>query len=776
LTLAAAAAAAPAIPALGQTPACQAGVERAATVAPLLVQPVVNGGEQEVVSVRFILPAGPLYIGEQQLKDWGIAPEKLSLLDFSGARWLCVEGIGLNYQLDPAQLTLALDFPPELYGGSRASFVMEDRLPVSYARGGFLNYDLRYDRSAGLTSIGANWEIGAFARPGLFTSGFFSGNNDRGTIRLDTTFRRDDPERITSAIAGDTITRAGSYGASVRIGGLQYKRDFGTAPLLITYPSTDVGGTAVVPSTVDVFIGNAKAYSTQVKPGPFSLQNLPVPVGAGNVRVVTRDIFGQETATVVPYVRYDSMLKQGLHDFSYEAGYLRRNYAIASGDYGDFAAVGTHRYGVTNSLTIEGHAEAMADRGNLGGVVQVTMPVLGLVGIGGAASTSNGTATGTSAGTGKLGKLFIQRNERDWSIGAAAQQQSRNYVDIASEPGQIRTLGTRQVSGSARVDDRNWLNALGLRTSDQTGTFNTATLGWTFSLTPSTTLSANLSRFSGSLQATNTVLSVFLSMPLGERDYASVSVERRSHPSETNLLLNLSRNLLETDSLGYRVLAGQQSDAKRLELGAFARTGVGEFGVEAADSFGVQATRAYARGSIAAAGGEWRISRYLDQSFAMVRVGDFKDVQVFANSQPVGKTDANGIAVIPRLSGFLPNRITFEAEDIPLEGSFGDNAKQVKIANRMGVVVDMGVVRSISATLTLMEAAGRPVPAGASARVGEAADEFPVARRGRVYVSGLERGKPNVLQVRIGERACRATVMLPDGFASGSTLGSFACQ
>ena len=68
--------------------------------------------------VRFLAPGGPLYIGEPQLRDWGIAPERLSLQSFSGARWLCVEGIGLNYQLDPAQLTLALDFPPELYGGS----------------------------------------------------------------------------------------------------------------------------------------------------------------------------------------------------------------------------------------------------------------------------------------------------------------------------------------------------------------------------------------------------------------------------------------------------------------------------------------------------------------------------------------------------------------------------------------------------------------------------------------------------------------------------------
>ena len=721
-----------------------------------------------MIPVRFLAPRGPLYIGEADLKGWGITPEKLSLQSFSGARWLCVEGIGLKYQLDPAQLTLALDFPPELYGGSRTSFVMEDRVPVTYARGGFFNYDLRYDRSGGVTSVGLNWEAGAFARLGLFTSSFFTGNNDRGTIRLDTVFRRDDPERITSTVAGDTITRSGSYGAAVRIGGLQYRRDFGTAPLLITYPQADVSGTAVVPSTVDVYIGNAKAYSTQVKPGPFSVQNLPVPVGAGNVRVVVRDIFGKETLAVVPYVRYDAMLKKGLHDFSYEAGFLRRDYAVKSNDYSGFAAVATHRYGVTDQLTLEGRAEAMADRGNVGGVIQMTMPVLGLVGIGAAVSTG--------AGTGTLGKVFFQRNERDWSVGAAAQQQSQNYMDIASDPAQIRTLGTRQVSASARVGERHWLNVLGLRTTDTTGEFNTATIGWSYSVTPSATLTANLSRFSGSLQATNNVLSIMLALPLGERDFATASVERRSDSPATDVLLNVSRNLLETDSFGYRVLAGEQSDARRLELGAFVRTGVGEFGIEAADAFGVRATRAYARGSIAGVGSEWRISRYLDQSFAMVKVADFPDVRVYANSQPVGKTDASGVAVIPRLSGFLPNRLTFEPEDIPLDGSFGDNAKHVKIANRMGALVDMGVLRRLSATLTLTEASGRPVPAGASVRVGEATEEFPVARRGRVYVSGLERDKPNALQVRIGERACRATVVLPGDFTSGATLGSFPCN
>jgi outer membrane usher protein len=750
------------------TPQCQAGAGRAATAAPLLLQPVINGGEREVIPVRFPTPDGPLYIAERELQEWGIVPAKLALQSFGGARWLCVESLGIKYQLDQAQLTLALDFPLELYEGFSESLTRDDNLPVTYAPGAFFNYDLRADRSEGSKTLGANWEIGAFANTGLISSSFFSRDGGFGTIRLDTTLRRDDPERITSAVLGDTITRAGSYGPAVRMAGLQYQRNFATAPLLMTYPSADVTGTAVVPSAVDVYIGNALAYSAQVKPGPFSVANLPVPVGAGNVRVVVRDIFGKESAVVVPYVRYGSMLREGLHDFSYEAGALRRDYAIKSNDYGAWAAVGTHRYGVTDKLTIEGHAEGMRDRANLGGVVQATVPVLGLVGIGGAASGG--------LGRGQLGTAYFQRNERNWSVGGAIEQRSKDYVDIADEPGQIRTLGTRQFSASARAGENHWLNLLGLRSSDATGTFNTATLGWTVSLPRSATLSANVSRFWGSQPASN-VLSLVLSMPLGERDFASVSADRRSDAAKTDVLASVSRNLLETDSFGYRILAGEQSAERRLEVGASVQTGFGQFGIEASDAFGQRAGRAYARGGIALAGGEWRISRYLDQSFAIVKVADFPDVQVFANGQPVGKTDANGVAVIPRLSGFLSSTVSFEAEDIPLEGSFTANSKPIKIAHRMGVLLDMGVVRQLSATLSLVEANGHPVPAGASARLGAAEAAFPVAKRGRVYVSGLERGKPNDLQVQIGEqRACRASVELPADFVSGTTLGTFRCQ
>jgi outer membrane usher protein FimD/PapC len=131
---------------------------------------------------------------------------------------------------------------------------------------------------------------------------------------------------------------------------------------------------------------------------------------------------------------------------------------------------------------------------------------------------------------------------------------------------------------------------------------------------------------------------------------------------------------------------------------------------------------------------------------------------------------------VPRVPAFLPTAIAFEPENIPLDGAFGTNVKHVKVAHRMGAVIDMNVARVLSATLTLMEPSGTPVPAGASARISATGEEFAVAKRGRVYVSGLDRDTPTVLHVQIGERACRATIDVPDSFTSGGTLGAFTCQ
>ncbi|MFT4463554.1 MAG: hypothetical protein ACMX3H_00455 [Sodalis sp. (in: enterobacteria)] len=76
---------------------------------------------------------------------------------------------------------------------------------------------------------------------------------------------------------GDLITGAVSWSSRVRLGGVQIARDFALQPYRVTYPLPSFSGSAVVPTTVDMFVNGFKTNSESLQPGPWSLNNLPSP-------------------------------------------------------------------------------------------------------------------------------------------------------------------------------------------------------------------------------------------------------------------------------------------------------------------------------------------------------------------------------------------------------------------------------------------------------------------------------------------------------------------
>jgi Pili and flagellar-assembly chaperone, PapD N-terminal domain len=109
-----------------------------------------------------------------------------------------------------------------------------------------------------------------------------------GFVRLDTTFSRSNPASLVTYRAGDLVSRGFEWTRPVRLGGVQVGRDFTRRPDLVTMPLPSYADTAAVPSTVDVFAGGAKVYSTKVTSGPFSIADLPIVSGAGTARIVRR--------------------------------------------------------------------------------------------------------------------------------------------------------------------------------------------------------------------------------------------------------------------------------------------------------------------------------------------------------------------------------------------------------------------------------------------------------------------------------------------------------
>ena len=140
--------------------------------------------------------------------------------------------------------------------------------------------------------------------------------------------------QLASLRLGDSISGASSWGGAVRFGGAQWATNFSLQPGFVTFPLPGISGEAALPSTVDLYVDSALRMRRQVPSGPFSIQDLPVPSGRGDARLVVRDILGREQIITQPFDTNSRLLKQGLHDYSYELGFVRRDFGIDSNNYG----------------------------------------------------------------------------------------------------------------------------------------------------------------------------------------------------------------------------------------------------------------------------------------------------------------------------------------------------------------------------------------------------------------------------------------------------------
>ena len=254
---------------------------------------------------------------------------------------------------------------------------------------------------------------GTFSQTGIVGTTLFKAAD---ALRLDSTWTYSDIETMTSYRAGDTISGGLAWTRPIRIGGVQVQRNFGLRPDLVTLPLPAIAGSAAVPSTVDVYLNNLKTYSQDVAAGPYQITNLPMLTGAGTARIVVHDSAGREVQTSLPFYSTPKLLKEGLMDFSAEAGFARYAYGIESASYGrDPVGSATARRGVLDWLTVEAHAEGGAGlyNGGIGAIAQLgTFGTLSVAGTGSESLALGPLAAPSLAGGVVTGRSAVPRPDR----------------------------------------------------------------------------------------------------------------------------------------------------------------------------------------------------------------------------------------------------------------------------------------------------------------------------------------------------------------------------
>jgi outer membrane usher protein len=647
--------------------------------------------------------------------------------------------------------------PTELRSGT--AFELVPLSPPGF--GAVFNYDMAVTYAGGRATGGALAELSAFSPYGVLqSSGLVNLTPFPGQkrfARLDTTFVGTEFSRLRRWRLGDVVTGALPWSRAVRLGGVQIASDFGLRPDLVTYPLPQISASAAVPSTVNVVVNGIQQLSQPVQRGPFALRSLPVVTGSGEVAVTVSDPLGRQTLITLPFYASAALLRPGLASYSLEIGSVRENLGQSDDRYSGWAASQSSRYGLTEWLTLESHAEMTGRLGLLGGGFTMLVGTLGTVNVAAAGSIGRGPSFARSSGA--LVAVGFERRTANLSIGASGTYATAGYRDIAAEHGAPIPRASLNASLGYQLG---WLGSLGIAYSGRIsrarpsgpiqaspdGRFadpdiHLVTGSYSVSIAGRAAFYATGFRDLRDRRAYG--IGVGISFSLG-RTTASAQVSRDGGQSSWSA--NVSRSAQKQDDFGYRAQLSEGAASRgSLEgeyLGSWGRVSAG---VDL--SSGGIAGRAGARGALVLAGGSLFASDQIHDSFAVVSTGNVGGVPVLYENRPIGRTDARGRLLIPSLLSYRNNRLAVDATRLPPDVEVGQTWMLVRPPDRSGVVVDFNIRRVSAALLTLHDRDGGPVPLGSTVRIAGAADQ-PVGHDGEAYVTGLKPGN-------------RAEVILPDG-------------
>jgi outer membrane usher protein len=676
---------------------------------------------------------------------------------------------GAIVAFDEATQAAHVQLPPDAFLPTHKQAAAADAPRAQrIAPGAFVNYDVSLQESGNVRQGGGFLELGLFGTQGVGTATMVARVEDgrRSVTRLDSTWTRDFPERLATLRVGDSISTPGAWGRAVRFGGVQYGTNFSTQPSLVTTPLLAAQGEALVPSTVDVFVNGRQVASEVVPPGPFAIDDVPALTGAGQLQVVVTDVLGRQQVLSQPYYSGTALLRADLAEYSLELGSLREDYGTDSFAYGDPVGSATYRRGLTNTLTAGTRVEA---QGNgtfaIGADSAWQAGTLGIV-------TAHVAAGGNGSQSGFLGGIGLEHNGRYVTAYAQTQYATQEFQQLGTSALE-RTPRQRTFAGLG-FDFARYGNvqlAYGLQSFYDDASVETLGLNYSLTLGRLGFLGLFATHATAGEAATTVLLT--WTLPLGERRTFSTALQQSSQPAGAGGGLEAYTSVqqdLPTDAgMGYR-LSLSSSEEQDASVAYQGRAGTAT--VDYASRNGATGVRVGATGAIALTSAGAMTARRLDQSFAVVQVADYSGLTVYVDNQPVGRTDADGRVLVDSLRAYERNEISVDPTEVPLDGSLAMASIDVTPAYRSGAVVQFPVSRAHAATMRLAQPDGTPVPAGATATVGDR--QFPVALDGLLYAEGLAGAMRVTVRWLDGE--CAVVARRPAGNDALPDLGTLRCD
>jgi len=732
---------------------------------------VTLNGEATGLVLRFTRgKSSGLRSSVQNLRDLELDPK---LFGVDGQDEVDLDKIkGLSYTYDAARQAIALRVDDALRAPIEVS-ARTTRKPgaATVTPGAVINYDaftqLGQNRSTSVSN-----ELRYFNANGVFSStGVFNYSSQlHQYVRFDTAWVHSDPETLETWQAGDFISSSLTWSRSLRMGGLQWRRSFDLRPDLLTFPSASLGGSAVVPTAVSLYVNGVRQVDTAVPSGPFVINQVAGVNGAGQATLVTRDAAGRAVNTTVPLYVDTRMLAEDLSDYSVELGAVRRNYTTRSFSYAPTPAIsGSLRRGISNSVTLEAHGEAGRGLLNGGGGALWRMGQSGVVS-GSLAASAGGS--GDSSRNGAQATLGYQYLSPRFSVDLQSQRASAHYGDLGTLEGApvVRASDRANVTFALFGGQGIGLSVVSLRAPlappARIAAVNySAGLGWGLYLSVSAFRDFRDEKARG----------VFFSVSGSFGDRISANISRSRQNGVSNTSTTLSRSADYSGGFGWGL---QSSDSNGAQQRQGQLTYLGNYGQITGYTLQNGANRSSSvdvAGALVLMDGGVHAARQVGAGFGLVSTDGVGGVPVLQENQVIGRTSSAGYMLVPNLTPYLQNQLGIDTTHLPLDARVASTTQTVVPARQSGVLVRFPVETYEAASVIVHDGAGKPLAVGTTLLHVESGASTVVGFDGVAFIDHL--APLNHLRATVDGADCVVEfAYTPVKGQALATMGPFVCR
>ena len=663
-----------------------------------------------------------------------IAEETAAALRNLGAGLVPVDQVratGVNVELDAATLSLAVTVSQAARGNQVFSpfeteaFEGRERVQASEFAFGLTGALLASNRFDGAADPDVGLGLAGFTNMGgvdginVLFGGDVSFTGDADFFRRDRIVAfKDDPARATRYSAGDLSPLQARFAGQIDILGLSYERDY--EAIQPTRNVRPVGRRSFVlerRSTVEVYVNGGLVQTFLAEPGPIDIRDIPTVGLNNNVSIVVQDTLGRRELESFSLGNDISLLAAGFSEFSAAVGVLRDADGFGLRYSNDPVASLYYSSGISQKLTLSGHAVLAESVQNIGASAAVAA-IGGVALAETAASRAEGVGTGFVLGLSYRGDP-LGLTERNGSLNLRADYQTRKFT-LPSDLGLQNIQFDLAADYSFDINERTTVNfgASYLKRYGREGTDAGIFTGVQYRL-GLFAISATARHIERDFGRSDTGVLITLTRLFRNRLTATASHDSASESSrfdvrqrrdlrlpEVEWAVRGTRTPQETELGGNFRYATSRFDSE-VDVVKIRRDGGGGRNDSATGQLRLQTGIAYADGRFA-------IGRDPAQGFAIVsRHPSLQNARLAVSAGTVGRelayADALGPAVAPIFGAFRPQEISVNAIGGPPGYDIGAGAYVLEPGARSGFAIEVGGIDYRVVLTTLSDDTGRPL-------------------------------------------------------------------